>query len=49
MWPGAWAGEPYESMQRYGIEPIVTDVKGIYDAVLLYLKGKLPDLMERLH
>ena len=39
----------YESMQKYGIKPIVTDVKGIYDAVLLYLKGKLPDLMERLH
>lgn len=39
----------YESMQSYGIKPIVTDVKGIYDAVLLYLKGKLPDLMERLH
>ncbi len=39
----------YESLQSYGIEPIVTDVKGIYDAVLLYLKGKLPNLMERVH
>jgi predicted Fe-Mo cluster-binding NifX family protein len=39
----------YEAMQGYGIEPIVTDVKSIYEAVLLYLKGKLPNLMERLH
>jgi predicted Fe-Mo cluster-binding NifX family protein len=39
----------YEAMQSYGIEPIVTDVKNIYEAVLLYLKGKLPNLMERLH
>ena len=39
----------YEAMQSYGIETIVTDVKNIYEAVLLYLKGKLPNLMERLH
>jgi len=28
---------------------MVTDVKGIDEAVKLYLKGKLPNLMERLH
>jgi predicted Fe-Mo cluster-binding NifX family protein len=39
----------YEALQGYGIEPIVTDVKGVYEAVFLYLKGKLPNLMERLH
>ena len=39
----------YEAMQSYGIEPIVTDINSIYEAVLLYLKGKLPNLMERLH
>lgn len=39
----------YESMQGYGIEPIVTDVKNIDEAVKLYLVGKLPNLMERLH
>jgi hypothetical protein len=36
-------------MQSYGIETIVTDVNSIYEAVLLYLKGKLPNQMERLH
>ena len=39
----------YEAMQSYGIETIVTDIKSIYEAVLLYLKGKLPNLTERLH
>jgi len=39
----------YEAMQSYGIEPIVTDVKNIEEAVQLYLAGKLPNLMERLH
>ena len=39
----------YEAMQGYGIEPIVTDVKNIDEAVKLYLVGKLPNLMERLH
>ncbi len=39
----------YEAMQRFGIKPIITDVKSIYEAVLLYLKGKLPNLKERLH
>jgi predicted Fe-Mo cluster-binding NifX family protein len=39
----------YESMQSYGIEPVITDVKGIYDAVFLYFKGKLPNLIEHLH
>ncbi len=39
----------YEAMKNYGIEPIVTDVEGIYEAVRLYLKGKLPNLIEKLH
>ena len=39
----------YESMQSYNIEPVVTDVKGIDEAVQLYLDGKLANLMERLH
>ncbi|MBA7544276.1 hypothetical protein ES705_36628 [subsurface metagenome] len=39
----------YESMQSYNIEPIVTDVKSIDEAVQLYLDGSLPNLMERLH
>ena len=39
----------YESMQRYNIEPIVTDIKSIDEAVQLYIDGKLTNLMERLH
>jgi predicted Fe-Mo cluster-binding NifX family protein len=39
----------YEAMKSYGIEPIVTDVKNIDEAVGLYLAGRLPNLMERLH
>ena len=39
----------YEAMQSYNIEPIVTDVKNIEEAVQLHLAGRLPNLMERLH
>jgi len=39
----------YESLKNYNIESIVTDVENIYKAVELYLKGKLPNLMDRLH
>ena len=41
-----WGG--YEAMQGYGIEPIVTDVADIDEAVALYLAGRLPNMMERL-
>ena len=39
----------YESMKSYNIEPLVTDVENIDEAVQLYLEGRLPNLMERLH
>jgi predicted Fe-Mo cluster-binding NifX family protein len=39
----------YESIKRYNIEPVVTDVKDIDQAVKLYLDGKLKNLTERLH
>ena len=39
----------YESLKRYGIEPIVTDVKTIDEAVQLYLDNNLKNLMERFH
>ncbi len=39
----------YESLKANNIEPVVTDVKSIDQAVKLYLEGKLPNLMERLH
>jgi len=39
----------YESMKSYNIEPVVTDVANIDEAVQLYVAGRLPNLMERLH
>jgi len=39
----------YDSMKSYNIEPVVTDVEGIDEAVQLYLDGKLTNLMDRLH
>ncbi len=39
----------HESLKGFNIEPIITDVKDIDQAVKLYLEGKLPNLMERLH
>ena len=39
----------YESMRSYNIEPVVTDVENIDEAIELYSAGKLENLMERLH
>ena len=39
----------YESMKSYNIEPVITDVTDIEQAVKLYLENKLPNLRERLH
>jgi len=39
----------YDSLKSRGIETVVTDVANIDEAVKLYLDGKLPNLMERLH
>lgn len=39
----------YESMKSRGIETVVTDIEDIDQAVNLYIEGKLPNLMERLH
>ena len=39
----------YESLESRDIQPILTDVETIDEAVRLYLEGRLPNLMERLH
>jgi len=39
----------YESLKSRNIEPIVTDIASIDEAVKLYLEGNLPNLMDRLH
>lgn len=39
----------YESLKSYNIQPVVTDVESIEEAVQLQVAGNLPNLMERLH
>jgi predicted Fe-Mo cluster-binding NifX family protein len=39
----------YDSLKSRGIETVITDVTNIDEAVKLYLDGKLPNRMERLH
>jgi len=39
----------YDSLKSRGIEVIITDVSDIDEAVKIYLEGKLPNLMEKLH
>lgn len=39
----------FESMRSYGVEPVITDVRGIREAALRYARGDLPNLMDRLH
>ena len=39
----------YESLKSHSIEPVITDIASIDEAVKLYSVGKLPNLMERLH
>jgi len=39
----------YESLKSYNIEPIVTNIENIDEAVQLYLAGRLHNLMDRLH
>ena len=39
----------YESLKRRNIESVITDVESIDKAVKLYIAGKLPNLMDRLH
>jgi predicted Fe-Mo cluster-binding NifX family protein len=46
---GGMGAGAYESMQRAGIRPIVTDVAGIDDAVAAFVAGTLVDHTESLH
>jgi predicted DNA-binding protein (UPF0251 family)/predicted Fe-Mo cluster-binding NifX family protein len=39
----------YESMKSRGLEAVITDISNIDEAVKLYIDGKLPNLMEKLH
>jgi len=39
----------YESMKQAGIQPVVTEITNIDEAVLAYLNGTLVDHTEKLH
>jgi predicted Fe-Mo cluster-binding NifX family protein len=39
----------YESLRARGIEPVITDVKMIDQAIAGFLAGELPNHLERLH
>jgi predicted Fe-Mo cluster-binding NifX family protein len=39
----------YESMKVAGIQPVVTDIMTIDDAILAYINGQIEDHVERLH
>ncbi len=39
----------YESLRSYKIEPVITDIQNIDEAIKLQLEGKLPNLVDRLH
>jgi predicted Fe-Mo cluster-binding NifX family protein len=39
----------YDSLSSRGIETVITDVADIDEALGLYIRGKLPNLRERLH
>lgn len=46
---GGMGGGACDNLKSLNIEPVVTDVRSIDEAVKLYLDGKLPHLKERLH
>jgi predicted Fe-Mo cluster-binding NifX family protein len=49
LFAGGMGWGAYDSLKSRGIETVVTDVDTIDEAVNLYVQGKLPNLMERLH
>ena len=49
MLAGGMGWGAYDSLKSNNIEPIVTDVENIDEAVKRYIDGELDNLMERLH
>ena len=39
----------YESIKKAGIQPIVTDIPQIDEAVMAYIEGRIIDYIDRLH
>ncbi len=46
---GGMGNGAYYSLQQAGIEPVITDIAILEDAVQSYLKGELVNHIERLH
>ena len=46
---GGMGSGAYESLKSYHIDPILTHVKDVDEAVKRYLAGNLANMMERLH
>lgn len=46
---GGMGAGAYQSMQARNIQPIVTDLESIDEAIRAYLEGRLIDQVERLH
>lgn len=49
MIAGGMGWGAYESLKKRDIDTVITDVKDMDKAVELYITGKLPNLMQRLH
>jgi len=39
----------YDSMQQFGVRPVMTDIVFIDDGVMAYAEGNIVDLVDRLH
>lgn len=46
---GGMGAGAYQSMQARGIQPVVTDLRSIDEAIAAYLEGRLVDRVDRLH
>lgn len=46
---GGMGSGAYQSMQSFGVTPMVTDQTEIGDALMAYLAGELKDQVDRLH
>lgn len=49
MLVGGMGRPAYASLKARGIEPIITSIQGIDEAVQAYVGGRLENLIERLH
>lgn len=46
---GSMGRGAYEALKDYDVEPILTDITSIEEAVAAYIAGKLENLSERVH